>query len=139
MLDTNVVSELRRLPPDANVAAWLDRQSPDDLYLAALTVGELQRGACKLGDTRRGAAILHWIDTLVSVQFADRVLPFDLRCAMRWGRMMGEHDANGLTLPTADAQIAATALEHGLVPVTRNVEDFGRMVTKVVDPFASPG
>ena len=135
LLDTDVVSELRRHPPGKNVAAWLKRRVPEELYLANLTIGELQRGASKLGNTRRAVETSAWIDALINVQFVERILMFDMRSARRWGRMMGEHDHVGKTLPSADAQIAAVALEHDLVAVTRNEKDFRRMISDIVNPF----
>ena len=134
LLDTNVLSELIAPRPDPHVVAWMRGRRPDRMHVASLTVGELRRGAAKLGDTKRGTGLGAWIDDLV-VEFGERIVPFDLRAAQRWGRMMGESDRAGAPLPPMDAQIAAVAIEYGLTPVTRNVRDFARMVDDVVNPF----
>lgn len=135
LLDTNVVGELVRPRPDELVARWIERRRVEELHLSTLTIGELTRGAAKLGDTARSASLRRWIDAL-ALQFEGRLLAFDLRAARRWGDTAGRADRAGGPLPAADAQIAAIALVHGLRVVTRNVRDFDRMVPDAVDPFA---
>ncbi len=137
LLDTNVLSELIAPRPDPHVVAWMKARRPERMHVASLTIGELRRGATKLGGTKRATGLGAWIDELV-VEFGERIVPFDLRVAERWGRLMGGHDRIGDPLPPMDAQIVAVAIEYGLTPVTRNIRDFGRMVDDVVNPF-EPG
>jgi predicted nucleic acid-binding protein len=136
LLDTNVVSELVRPRPAERVVAWVVGQAPADLYLAALTIGELTRGVERLPGGRRRDTLVRWIDRDLSRQFAGRILPFDREAAVLWGRIMGEGDRNGRPRAAADAQIAATARRHGLALATRNTADFEGMGVDLVDPWA---
>lgn len=135
LLDTNVVSELIRPKPDPCVVAWVRVQATDNLFLSTMTIGELMRGASKLGDTRRGARLKQWVKQDIVLQFKQRIVAFDEPAALQWGAMMGENDAMGETLPAADAQIAAVAIVNKLTVVTRNVNDFERMLDVVINPF----
>jgi len=135
LLDTNVVSELMRPKPEPCVVSWVRSQTTQDLFLSAMTIGELMRGARKLGDTRRGATLQQWVKQDIVLQFKQRIIAFDLHAALQWGIIMGESDAEGGTLPAADAQIAAVAIVNKLTVVTRNVKDFERMLDVVINPF----
>jgi len=132
LLDTNVVSELRRKRPDRAVIRWYDGVRSDDLFLSVLVVGELRRGVELLRRKDRDAAeaIDGWLDELTT-RFRDRILPVSQEVADQWGRL-GVPDP----LPAVDALMAATALVHGLTLVTRNIADFGLTGVQLVDPFA---
>lgn len=132
LLDTNVVSELRRKRPAPSVTRWLDGVRADELFLSVLVIGELRRGVELLRRKDSGSAerINDWLDEL-STRFRDRILPISQPVADRWGRL-GVPDP----IPAVDALMAATALAHGLTLVTRNVGDFARTGVPLVDPFA---
>jgi predicted nucleic acid-binding protein len=135
LLDTNVVSELILPKPNAHVVGWMSAQQANTLFLSTMTIGELMRGASRLGDTQRGIRLRRWIYQGIATQFENRILDFDQRSALRWGDMMGTGDRKGSSLPSADAQIASVAIVNRLTVVTRNVKDFERMLDSVVNPF----
>lgn len=135
LLDTNVVSEPVKRRPHERVVAWIEAQDPAELFLASQTIGELIRGARRLTDPDRGERLERWIETDLRRQFENRVLPFDRPAAVTWGRLMGDGDRAGRTPSAADAQIAAVAIVHKLVLVTRNIEDFDRFDLALLDPW----
>lgn len=130
LLDTNVVSELRKSRPHPAVLAWLDRQPRDSLFLSAATIGEIQRGAEKTreGNPGKAAEIEAWLSRLVA---SSKVLPADDLIFIQWAKLM--HRRSGDLI--VDALIAATAAHHGLTVVTRNARDFETLGMSTVDPF----
>jgi len=132
LIDTNVVSELRRPRPHPQVVAWLRGISDRDLYLSAVTVGELQAGVeiTRRQDKAKAAEIEAWVDQVAG---AWNVLPMDARTFRYWARLMHGKRDNLIE----DAMIAATAQIHGLIVVTRNVRDFEALGVPTLDPFAA--
>ncbi len=135
VLDTNVVSELRKVRvgrADAGVMQWADTVDSASLYLSAITIEELEIGVLLLErrDVRQGAMFRTWLDTHVLPAFADRILPVDVSVAQRSARLHVPDPR-----PLRDTLIAATALVHGMVVVSRNVADFEPMGVRVVDPW----
>lgn len=132
LLDTNVVSELRRPKPHGAVLAWLREVPEDQLHLSALTLGEIQAGIERAREQDAGKAqeLERWLDQLAQ---AYRVLPLDGPVLRAWARLMHRQSD---TL-YEDALIAATAQVHGLRVVTRNVADFRQLGIDVIDPFSS--
>ncbi|GAB3489557.1 type II toxin-antitoxin system VapC family toxin [Amycolatopsis cihanbeyliensis] len=133
LLDTNVVSEVRRRAPDPGVASWWKEVPADRLYLSVLTVGEIQRGAqrCrKRGDDPQATRLEEWLAAMTR-QFAARILPVTAEVTVEWGRQ-----DNGRPVPVTDALIAATARVHDLTLVTRNVRDMERTGARVHNPFS---
>lgn len=135
LLDTNVVSELRKIRmgrADPHVAAWSDSVDVSELYLSAVAVEELEIGV--LGMERRdrvqGETLRRWMDDQVLPAFEDRILPIDAQVA-RSSAALHVPDRR----PIRDGFIAATALVYGLVLVTRNVADFESMGVKLLDPW----
>lgn len=133
LVDTDVLSALTKRRRDANVEAWIGRQRSVDLFVSVISVGEVERGIGLQRDRDKNFAstLAIWLDQVINV-YGDRILPFDLASARRWGRLSAE-----LGHPGADLQIAATALEHGLIVVTRNVSHFEPTGVPVLDPFVS--
>jgi len=121
LLDTNVISELMKSRPARSVAAWIVATPEDLLHLSVITIGEIRKGIDLLDedDPKRGA-LQSWLDRDLRVRFAGRLLPFDESVAERWGQIEALAKRQRVTLPTIDAQLAATALHHGLTFVTRN-------------------
>lgn len=137
LLDTNVLSELVRPAPDANVVAWVRAQRPLDLMLSVLTIGELEQGIAALDDGHRRRTLLHWIRTELPRQLAGRILDIDTETAAAWGSLSGKATRKGRTIPVIDGLLLATALRHGLVMATHNSADFTGWGVSVVDPWNS--
>jgi toxin FitB len=133
LLDTNVVSELRKAKPHGAVVAWLSAQPAHTLYLSAMTIAEIQRGIelTRSQDAARAELLESWL-VLELIPNA-QVLPVDSEVARAWAKLMHKRSD---TL-TEDALIAATALTHQLTVVTRNVRDFSALNVACLDPFAS--
>jgi len=128
LLDTNIVSEARRRTPAA--VDWLRSADPAKLYLSVISLGEIARGIAMKERVDRSAAghLAGWLETLRR-EFADRILPIGDRVALEWGRLAAlrpRGDADGL--------IAATAIVHNLVLVTRNAADFEDTRAAIVNP-----
>lgn len=132
LLDTNVVSELRRKSANPNVVAWLRQRPANTLYLSVLTLGEIRKGIIKLNDAARAQSLLDWLEMELPQFYAGRLLPVDAAVADRWGRLQVQA---ARTLPAIDSLIAATALEHDLVLVTRNEKDFEGLPVQVFNPW----
>lgn len=136
LLDTNVLSELRRRQPDAHVAAWFSQRPPSTLFLSVLTLGELRKGVEAMTDTTRRLTLLDWLETELPAYFTGRVLAVDAAVADRWGRMTAEA---GRPLPAIDSLLAATAVHHGLILVTRNLRDVqGLAGLTALNPWDAP-
>lgn len=131
LVDTNVVSEVRKPRPNPLVISWLRGVSDRDLFLSAVTIGELQAGVEKLRQTNQDAAaeIEEWVDQVAAVW---NILPMDAKTFRLWAVLM--RDQPGTLI--ADAMIAATAQLHRLTVVTRNVRDFDRLGVPALDPFS---
>jgi predicted nucleic acid-binding protein len=128
LLDTNVVSELVKPKPDANVIHWMRSTDEQLLYLSVLTLGEIRKGITSLPDSAKRARLEAWLDGDLAIRFSGRTLEVDQIIADRWGRISGHAMAKGVMLPVIDALLAATALHHDLTLVTRdsgNLKDTG--------------
>jgi len=137
LLDTNVVSELMKPRPNRRVASWIETTAEELMYLSVITIGELRKGIDLLSETDpKRAALQSWLDLDVRVRFAGRLLSFDDAVAERWGQVEALARKRRLTLPTIDAQLAATALQHNLTFVTRNSRDVGPAGVPVFNPWA---
>lgn len=133
LLDTVVLSELRKRQRDPGVVTWIRQQRTADLFLSVISIGEIERGiALQAGrDAAFAAALGRWLDTVLAL-YADRIIGFDLPAARRWGALSA-----AIGNDAADLMIAATALEHGLTVVTRNVGHFAATGVAVFDPFGA--
>jgi predicted nucleic acid-binding protein len=132
LLDTNVVSELRKKSPEPRVLDWFEKAADERLYFSVLSVGEIRRGIERLDDPTRKQALAEWLETELLPWFGNRLLPINLAIAERWGKLLA---AAGRPLPSIDSLLAATALEHGLILVTRNVQDFNLPGVRVENPW----
>jgi predicted nucleic acid-binding protein len=134
LLDTNVISELRkRERGHSGVVRWAASVDPHELHTSVLVIGEIRRGIelKRRADAAQATALTLWLEKL-RAGLGARILPVDERIAEAWGRL-------GIPspLPVIDGLIAATAIVHGLIVVTRNVADLARSGVTVLDPFAS--
>jgi predicted nucleic acid-binding protein len=134
LLDTNVVSELRKVKPHGAVVAWIKTLRPDQIFLSALTIAELQAGVelTRKNDPAKASEIEDWL-SLVEGSFA--VLPMDAACFREWARIKSGKASELLE----DAMIAATARVYGLEIATRNQKDFQRMNVATFNPFEFEG
>jgi toxin FitB len=135
VLDTNVVSELRKVrsgKADARVANWADNVDAASLYLSAMTILELEIGVLQMErrDAKQGATLRAWLDKYVLPEFSARVLPLDTAVAQRCARLHAPDP-----LAERDALIAATALVHGMTVVTRNARDFEATGAPLLNPW----
>jgi len=137
LLDTCVLSELVKPAPDSAVLAWVDSRAENDLFIAAMTLGELRRGMAKLPTSRRKRELSVWLENL-QAGFGQRVLPFTGDTAGYWGEMCARVEAIGKTMAAFDSIIAATAIEHGLALVTRNTQDFAAAPLMLINPWEQP-
>jgi len=130
LLDTNIVSELRKPRPHGAVVAWIQRQHDQNLFLSAVTMGELQAGIerIKRHDPSRATEIELWVDQLAT---SYQIVPMDTDCFREWGRIMDQKPDHLLE----DAMIAATARVHGLIVATRNEADFKQFGVRILNPF----
>jgi predicted nucleic acid-binding protein len=131
LIDTVTLSELRRRERDPMVVRWFERQRTADLFLSVVSVGEIERGIARQRaiDPAFAEALANWLDRVLNL-YGERVMPFDLRAARRWGALSAAFGND-----SADLMIAATALENGLTVVTRNVSDFEPAGVTVLNPF----
>ncbi len=131
LVDTNILSELRKGDrADGGVRAWFDDAREEDLFTSVLVLGEIRRGieSIRRRDGPSAMALEQWLERL-SIDFAERVLAVDARVADRWGGLNVPEP-----IPTVDGLLAATALVHDLVLVTRNVRDVERTGVRILDP-----
>ncbi|MDQ3885466.1 MAG: type II toxin-antitoxin system VapC family toxin [Actinomycetota bacterium] len=137
LLDTNVISELRKSGPqaDTHVREWVRGKATHRLFLSVITMMELEIGVARAErrDALRGRLLRSWLDDRVLTAFADRILPVDLAVAQRAASLYVPDPR-----PERDMLIAATAKVHGLHVATRNVKDFMATGVDVVDPWAHP-
>jgi predicted nucleic acid-binding protein len=131
LLDTNVLSALRRRDRNPEAVRWVESQRTADLYLSVITIGEIERGITQQlrHNPPFASELAIWLDRVLR-WYGDRILGLDVATARRWGQLTATlgHDS-------ADLLIAPTALEHGLKVVTRNVRDFDGTGVEVVYPF----
>lgn len=134
LADANVLSEATRPAPDARVLAWLERHEAD-LWLSAITVGELRRGVALYPHGRKRAALARWLAEVLEA-FGDRIVPVDRAVAEAWGEHHAAQERQGRRLPVLDSLLAATARVHGFTVATRNTADFPGV--PVVNPWDEP-
>ncbi|NTV95359.1 MAG: type II toxin-antitoxin system VapC family toxin [Thiobacillus sp.] len=132
LLDTVVLSELRKRDRDPGLVRWVGEQRASDLFLSVVSIGEIERGIARQRDRDPVFAdqLAGWLDRLLHL-YSDRILPVDLNVSRRWGRLSA-----GLGHDGADLLIAATALEHGLAVATRNVRHFEPTGVATINPFS---
>jgi predicted nucleic acid-binding protein len=130
LVDTDVLSLLRRPKRSPRISRWMAAQRTTDLYVSVVSVAEIERGITRQRrrDPAFASLLARWLDTVLSL-YGNRILPVDAPTARRWGRLSGDLGHEG-----TDLLIAATAIEHGLTVVTRNVRHFEPTGAQVLDP-----
>ncbi len=135
LLDTNIPSELTRPRPEPRVFEWLDSAADAELYFSVVSLGEILRGVTLLPLGQPRQELQQWLDGTLRPWFQGRMLPINESVAERWGRLSGQSQLKGRPLKVADGLIAATALEHDLTIVTRNVKDFADLGVRIFNPW----
>ncbi len=135
LLDTNIPSELIRSRPDSRVEKWVYAQDEQSLYLSVVSIGELRRGLVILPASKRRSELERWFENDLLPRFEGRILPVTRSIADRWGVLDGQCQLKGTPLNMADGMIAATAIEHGLTVVTRNIRDYAGLGVEALNPW----
>ena len=135
LLDTNVLSELRRPKPDQRVVAFVAAQPLQDLFISAVTLAEIRFGIEMVADARRRADLVQWLSSKVRPLFEQRVLQVSEDVMLKWRLMVEDGRRAGHTFSQPDLIIAASAAHYGLTVVTRDVSDFERAKVPVLNPW----
>jgi toxin FitB len=135
LLDTCVLSEFVKPRPEPKVVDWLNGVDTGRVFLSAVTIGEIQLGISNLPASNRRTELEIWLDGTLPTQFSDRVLPLDADTFVVWGQMTAQQRRQGQPMAVMDSLIAATALHHKMVLVTRNVADFQSTGLSLLNPW----
>ena len=134
LLDTCVVSELRRPKPHPAVRRAIESFDSSDLFISVISVGEIAKGVALLADSVNKRALQTWLQALER-HYSDRLLPIDLETSRIWGELAAATRKAGRPVPAIDALIAATATRHGLHVMTRNSADFEETGVLLLNPW----
>ena len=135
LLATNIVSEATRRQPDDRVLRWLEGQDAAETYISVLTIGEVEQGIARLGNTKRAGEFRAWVDDVLLEAYRGRILSLDHAVLALWGRATGEALKVGRTPPVLDSLLAATAMAHDLVLVTRDTGDVAMLPVRTFNPW----
>lgn len=131
LLDTNIVSELRRKTPNENVVSWFKELHPNTVYLSCITIGEVRAGALKKRktDKQSGGLLLKWVDSLIR-DYDEQIINIDLETSEVWAELLSIDNTNAI-----DSLVAAQAIQANMTLVTRNVKHFKMFDIKIINPF----
>ncbi|MFZ5881130.1 MAG: type II toxin-antitoxin system VapC family toxin [Chloroflexota bacterium] len=135
LLDTCVISEALTRQPNPKVLEFVDNLDPEEVYLSAITIGELFKGIARLPASRRKNDLQTWFEDELLVRYEGKILALDAQALMTWGRLMARLEADGSVMPALDSLIAAIAFTHDMTLVTRNVSDFEKSGVKIANPW----
>jgi predicted nucleic acid-binding protein len=136
LLDTNVISEGAKPRPDVGVMDWLASIDEEQLHLSIVSVAELRHGIERLDAGRRKTALDLWLTQQLPARFDSRLMPVDAEIADAWGRIVAAAQAAGRPIGAMDAFVAATAKQHQLTLVTRNIADFEATGIRLFNPWS---
>jgi toxin FitB len=139
LLDTNILSELRRPKPERKVLAFIAAQPLDLLYLSAVTLAEIRFGIELVTDATKRAALNDWLAHKVRPMFEQRILPVTEDIMFKWRLLVEDGRQAGHTFSQPDLIIAATALQHGLTVVSRDTNDYERARVSLFNPWTADG
>ena len=132
LIDTNVISELKRRRPEPSVLAWISERPAASLYLSVISLGEIRKGVQSVTDLHKKSQLLDWLESDLHNFFADRILPIDASIANRWGILLANAKR---PMPAIDSLLAATAGAHHLTFVTRNTKDLQGLEIPLLNPW----
>lgn len=135
LLDTNVLSELRKHAGNQKVREWIEARPTHELFLCTVTIAEIRFGIGKILDSSKRHTLNHWLDAKLRPWFADRILEIDEHVILRWREMVEIGRKAGHTFSQPDLFIAAAADVHNLCVVTRNTRDFEHSGVAVLNPW----
>lgn len=135
LLDTKCISELVRSKPEPRVLAWMESTNETLLYISVLTLGEIRKGVAGLPQSKRRTQLETWLELELQLRFAGRILPIVASVADRWGLLAAEAKRKGISLSAIDGLLAATAIDHNLTIVSRNVADFANTQVSILNPW----
>jgi predicted nucleic acid-binding protein len=135
LLDTCVISEVIKKKPNENVIAWLQAQDETTLYLSVLTFGEIQKGIEKAPDEIHKRKLELWVEEDLKKRFEGRIIPFDLKVAIKWGSIQGVAEKAGVPMPAIDGLIAVSGLFFNCTVVTRNTSDMKQSSAELFNPW----
>jgi predicted nucleic acid-binding protein len=139
LLDTNVISEFNKHSgPDASVKRWVETTQLRYQFVSVIRLAEIHKGVELLAEGKRRGQLEVWLETEFERWFADRILPVDRKIAARWASLVAQGKKSGRPLPTLDSLIAATALTHDLIIVTRDTRDFEGVGVTTINPWTVP-
>lgn len=134
LIDTCLISELRRPVPSESVMTWFQKCEERTIFISALSIGEIQYGIHRLPDGSKKVDLQVWFNQVID-SFSDRILPITKQICITWAEMKSTAERNGFQLPVIDGLLAATAKEHNLVFVTRNTKDIEPTNIKMFNPW----
>jgi predicted nucleic acid-binding protein len=135
LLDTCVISEFTQKKPEKKVIEWMDHVDEEMLFLSVITIGEIQYGIERLPDSQRKIELLTWMNDGLLHRFSPRILNLDSSIMYLWGSLTARFESLGKPMGVMDSLIAATALQHNLIIVTRNVSDFIPCGVQILNPW----
>jgi tRNA(fMet)-specific endonuclease VapC len=135
LLDTCVISELVAKQPNSNVLEWIDSVDPDGVYLSVITIGEITKGIEKLPNSKRRQELSDWLENELLIRFQENLIELDVNILIQWGKINARLETKGAPMPAIDSLIAASALDRGLILVTRNVSDFEETGVEILNPW----
>jgi len=134
LLDTNIISEIRKPEPSSKVLDWLYGIPNEHLFISVITLGEINKGISQLTDGRKKNDLIKWFDK-VQESYRYQTFPIDETTALKWGELTANAAKEGLILPAVDGLIAATAYVNGAILVTRNTKDFKSTPIQLLNPW----
>ncbi len=135
LLDTCIISELIKNEPNIKVIDWIDSIEEMKLFLSVITIGEIEKGISKLSNSKRKTIISEWLHEDLLIRFNNRIINLDFDILFQWGQMSAALEIKGLTMPSIDSLIAATAKQNNFCLVTRNIKDFENCGIKLLNPW----
>lgn len=132
LLDTNILSELVAVKPNASVVEWLSAIPNEAQYISVITIGEIRRGVERIEAGKRKQKLKLWLEHELCDWFEDRILPIDIATAEKWGYLLAQAKH---VVPAIDGLLAATAVHHDLTLITRNAKDFKSFPLEIINPW----